>query len=235
FAAADRAGGEIDQLSARLAAVRTLAYVAHRPDWLRGAAGWRDKTRALEERLSDALHERLTARFVDRRTSVLMRALHVRDEVLADVGEDGVISIEGHAVGKLTGVSFEAERGASALEDRALRAAAHRAAGPEIARRLGALAAEPDTAFAVTPDGTVLWRGAAAATVVPGSPFAPRVRLLGELGPGPARERAARRLEAWLSAEAGLRLAALARLRAMIDAGELKGLARGIAWRLVEA
>src|SRR5690606_2819789 len=52
FAAADRAGGEIDQLSARLAAVRTLAYVAHRPDWLRGAAGWRDKTRALEERLS---------------------------------------------------------------------------------------------------------------------------------------------------------------------------------------
>ena len=96
FAAADRVGGEIDQLSARLSAVRTLAYVAHRPDWLRGAAEWREKTRALEERLSDALHERLTARFVDRRTSVLMRALHVRDDVLADV-VDAIAPVPGRA------------------------------------------------------------------------------------------------------------------------------------------
>ena len=60
--------------------MRTLAYVANRPDWLDPAQGWRDRTKALEDRLSDILHEKLMARFVDRRTSALMRGLRVRDD-----------------------------------------------------------------------------------------------------------------------------------------------------------
>src|SRR5690606_25875726 len=151
---------------------------------------WRGQTRELEARLSDALHEKLMARFIDRRTSVLMRALHVTEDVLAGVGEDGAVTVEGHPVGRLKGLDFQPEKGATALEERALRAAARRAVAPEIARRLGRLAADEDKAFAVLPDGTVTWQGAAAATVLGDSrPFAPRVRLYGELGPQAARER----------------------------------------------
>jgi ATP-dependent RNA helicase SUPV3L1/SUV3 len=235
FAALDRDDGQIDQLSARLSGVRTLAYIAQRPDWLERPRDWREKTRGLEDRLSDVLHERLTARFVDRRTTALMRSLNDRPDLDVEVSGDGAVTIEGARVGRLDGVSFAPEAGASALEDRTLRAAARRAVGPEVARRLGRLAADADDAFALTPDGAVLWRGEIAARLANDDPFHPRVRLLGDLGPEPARQRAARRLEAWLAAEAGRSLRGLRRLRDALDRGVLTGLPRGLAFRLVEA
>jgi len=231
----DRTEGEIDTLAARLSSVRTLAYVANRPDWLAEPAYWQGKTRGLEDRLSDTLHEKLMARFVDRRTSALMRGLRVREDMLAGVGSDGVVTVEGHYVGKLTGVQFEAAQGSSVLEEKALRAAATHAVTPEIARRLGALAAEPDGAFALTPDGMVLWHGEAAGVLAGGQPFSPRVRLLGELGHDAARQRATQRLEAFVAAEASRRLAGLRRLETAVAEGTVKGLARGLAYRLIEA
>jgi ATP-dependent RNA helicase SUPV3L1/SUV3 len=231
----DRTDGEIDTLAARLSSVRTLAYVANRPDWLADPAGWQGKMRHLEDRLSDTLHEKLMARFVDRRTSALMRGLRVREDMLAGVAADGAVTVEGHFVGRLTGVQFEAAQGSSVLEEKALRAAATHAVGPEIARRLGRLAAEPDEAFALTPDGVVLWRGEAAGVLAGGEPFRPRVRLLGELGPEAARQRAAQRLEAFVAGEAGRKLNALRKLEAAVADGKIKGLARGLAFRLLEA
>lgn len=235
FAAVDHTEGEIDVLSQRLASVRTLAYIANRPDWLRNPAEWQAKSRALEDRLSDRLHEKLMARFIDRRTSVLMRSLGEREEVLAGVAEDGAVTVEGQYVGRLIGVNFEVAAASSALEDRALRNAAVRAVGPQMAKRLGELAASPDEAFEFDGGGFVNWRGAPAGRIAGGTPFAPLVKLHGELGPGTARERAERRLEAFLAAEAGRRLAPLKSLDAAMADGRLRGLARGIAYRLREA
>ncbi|MCR5877162.1 helicase-related protein [Phenylobacterium sp. J367] len=234
YAHLDRTDGEIDALAARLASVRTLSYVANRPDWLVNPAEWQGKARQLEDRLSDTLHEKLMARFVDRRTSALMRGLRVREDMLAGVAPDGAVTVEGHYVGKLTGVRFEPAHGATVLEEKALRAAATHAVGPEIARRLGRLAGEPDEAFQLTPDGVLLWRGEAAGAIAGGQPFGPRVRLFGDLGPDAARQRAQRRLEAFAAAEAGRRLGALRKLEAAVAEGRVKGLARGIAYRLVE-
>ena len=231
----DRLDGDIDALSARLASVRTLAYVANRSDWLRDPAHWQERTRTLEERLSDTLHERLMQRFIDRRTSALMRGLNIGEPLLAGVGSDGAVTVEGHYVGKLQGAHFDPVRGASALEDKALRAAAERAVAPEIAKRLGALAAEPDSAFTLLPDGVLLWRDQAAGQLTAGGPFSPRIRLFGTLGPTPVRERAARRLEAFVAAEANRRLRPLRTLKAAVAEGRIKGLARGIAYRLTEA
>ena len=126
-------------------------------------------------------------------------------------------------------------QGASVLEEKALRAAATHAVGPEIARRLGKLAAEPDEAFALTPDGVILWQGEAAGVLAGGDPFRPRVRLLGELGHDAARQRAGHRLEAFVASEAGRRLGALRKLEAAVADGRIKGLARGVAFRLIEA
>jgi ATP-dependent RNA helicase SUPV3L1/SUV3 len=215
--------------------VRTLAYVANRPDWLADPVHWQGVTRALEDRLSDTLHEKLMARFIDRRTSALMRGLGQAEDLLAGVAADGTVTVEGHFVGRLNGLAFEGERGATTLEAKALRAAAQRAVAPEIGRRLGRIAAEPDEAFALTPDGLVLWRGEAAGALAGDRPFAPRVRLFGELGAAPARERAARRLEAFLAAEAGRQLPSLRRLEEAVASGALKGLPRGLAYRLIEA
>lgn len=231
FRPLDRLDGEIETLSARLASVRTLAYMANHQDWLAAAAEWRARTHALEERLSDTLHERLMARFIDRRTSVLMRQLGLGDEIIAQVAQDGAVAIDGYLIGHLRGLAFSPDNAATALDSKALRSAADRAVTPEITRRLGALAAEPDEAFILSPDGLLLWRGEAAGALRSGR----RVRLLGELGPAPARERAERRLEAFVAAQAQARLGALEALRAAATGGALLGLPRGIAHRLVES
>ncbi len=235
YRALDHVQGEIDVLAQRLAGVRTLAYAANRPNWLRDPAHWREKARGLEERLSDLLHERLMQRFIDRRTSALLRGLNVREDVLAGVADDGAVTVEGHFVGRLRGLQFEPAQGASQLEVKALRQAAERAVAPELARRLGALAADPDEAFTLAPDGMIEWRGGAAGRLSGGRPFSPRVRLFGELGPEPARERAQRRLEAFVAALARARLAPFKALDAAVADGSLKGLARGVAYRLIEA
>jgi len=235
FADLDRDDGQIDQVSARLAGVRTLAYIANRPDWLHNAKEWAEKTKALEERLSDVLHEKLTARFVDRRTSALMRVLNDSAEVLAGVADDGEVTIEGEAVGRLEGVKFTLDAGGSALADRALRQAATRAVAPEIGRRLKVLAKEEDAGFTLDADGSVRWQGAVAAKVVNDDVFHPRVHLIGDLGDTAAREAAQKRIETWLGDEAGRALRDLKRLKRAVDDGVLAGLVRGIAWRIVEA
>ena len=235
IASLDRTDGDIDALSWRLARVRTLAYVANRADWLADPQTWQGRARDLEDRLSDTLHQSLMQRFVDRRTSALLRSLSQRaGAILSGIDADGAVTVEGHLVGRLAGFHFEPERGATALENRALRGAVERVVAPEVARRLGALASEGDEAFALAPGGVVNWRGEAAGEIVGGEPFAPRVRLIGEFGAEPQRERAARRLEAFAAAEATRRLYALKHLKEAIEDGRLKGLARGLAYQLVE-
>ena len=235
FAALDRTDGDIDALQTRLARVRTLAYIANRADWLADPQGWQGRARALEDRLSDTLHQSLMQRFVDRRTSTLLRSLHQHaGPVLGGIAADGEVTVEGHVVGRLTGVHFEPVRGDTALEARALRGAVERAVAPEVARRLGELAGETDEAFALGAGGVVAWRGIAAGEIVGGKPFKPRVRLVGEFGQDAARERAARRLEAFVASEASRLLAPLKNLIEAIADGRLRGLARGVAYQLVE-
>jgi ATP-dependent RNA helicase SUPV3L1/SUV3 len=236
FEALDRVDGDIDALSSRLARVRTLAYVSHRADWLDEAAAWQSRTRALEDRLSDTLHERLMQRFVDRRTSALLRGLEQSSgPTLGGVAADGSVIVEGHAVGRLIGLKFEPERGASPLEARALRGAVDRAVAPEVSRRLVEIAAESHDAFSLSPHRAILWRGHAVAEIVGGSPFAPKVRLDGELGAAASRERTVRRLEKFVADAAKPAFASLARLKAASEGDTLKGLARGLAYQLVEA
>ena len=118
MSALDRTDGDIDALSTRLARVRTLAYVANRADWLADPQAWQGRARDLEDRLSDTLHASLVQRFVDRRTSTLLRSLHQHaGPVLGGIGADGAVIVEGHVVGKLSGVHFEPERGATDLEN----------------------------------------------------------------------------------------------------------------------
>ncbi len=235
FRGLDRTVGEIDALSTRLAGVRTLAYVANRPNWLVDADHWRETTRALENRLSDALHERLMARFIDRRTSALVRGLGRGEDLLTGVARDGAVTVEGHFVGKLNGLAFTPAAGTGVLETKALRAAALRAVAPEMARRLGDLARSPDDDFKLLRNGDILWRGEAAGVLVGDRPSAPRARLHGDFGAPEVRERAVRRLEAFVAGQVTQRLSTLRRLEVAIGSGELKGLARGLAWRLVEA
>ena len=128
----DRTDGDIDALSKRLAYIRTWTYVAQRGAWVDDADHWRDETRAVEDRLSDALHVQLTQRFVDRRTSVLMRRLKQRESLVATVTENGEVTIDDQFVGRLEGFRFRLDPSADADQARTLRA---RRASPRSRRR----------------------------------------------------------------------------------------------------
>jgi ATP-dependent RNA helicase SUPV3L1/SUV3 len=143
------------------------------------------------------------------------------------------VSIEGTELGRIDGLRFVADRDAGAHPSQ--RRLAQRAVEPEVARRLGRLAADADEAFAVLPDGAVTWCGELVARVTNEDPWSARVRLIGDQGVEAARERARRRIEAWLAQEAGRALRGLSRLKRALESGGLKGLTRGLAFRLVES
>ncbi len=233
----DRTDGDIDTLIGRIADIRTWTYLAHRPDWLVDPRHWQERARAVEDRLSDALHDRLTQRFVDRRATVLSRRLAAGAAPVGVVTQAGEVLVEGEYVGQLDGFHFVPDPSASGGEARALTNAARRALGTEIAARLRRLEQEGDEAFALGDAGgeqwdAVLWHGVPVGRMAPGADcLAPAVRLPpSDLLEPAARDRIARRLERWLAARIAEGLAPLIRLRG----APLSGAARGVAFQLVE-
>jgi len=229
----DRTEGDIDALVARIAHIRTWTYISNRPAWLKDPVHWQERTRVIEDKLSDALHERLTQRFIDRRSAMLVRTLADGRALMGGVRADGEVVVEGHAVGQLEGFRFVPDAPDRSDEARALLTAARRALRDEIANRVRALENEPDEAFALGEHGVLSWRGIAVARLGAGpSVLAPAVLPNSEalLDQGQS-DRVRARLEAWMRGHVAATLKPLLRLR---DAEGLSGPARGLAFQLME-
>ncbi|MCB1426949.1 MAG: helicase-related protein [Zhengella sp.] len=230
---ADRTEGDIDTLSARVAQIRTWTFVSHRPGWLADPAHWQEKTREIEDRLSDALHERLTKRFVDRRTSVLMRRLRENTMLEAEISPAGDVTVEGHHVGQLQGFRFTADTSAEGEDAKAVRGAAQKALGQEFDARAERFAATANGDLALSSDGMLRWLGSPVALLAAGDQvLRPRVILLAdEQLTGPARDKVAARAERYVAYQVESLLKPLQDLAA----GEgLEGIAKGIAFRMAE-
>ena len=229
----DNMSGDIEALADRLAGIRSWAYIAHRSDWLADPAKWAERTREVESRLSDALHERLTQRFVDRRTSVLVRDIGARgaDALPVTVAADGEVSVGPEPIGHLNGFDFRVDPTARLADKRLLLAAAERRLGDELERRAGALIAAPDSEFAliVEPDGglAVGWHGSILARLAPGrSLLEPAIRTARALDRLSADSRAAlrARLEQWVESQVDQHLRSLKRLaEAAVDPASTPG------------
>ena len=230
----DRTDGDIDALSQRIAQGRTWTFVANRPDWLIDPVHWQGETRRVEDRLSDALHERLASRFVDRRTSVLMRRLRENTMLEAEITAGGDVTVEGQHVGHLHGFQFVPDPGAEGHEAKTLRSAAEKALGGEIEARAERFSSAADASLVLSHDGVVRWTGDPVAKLTPGDKlFEPHVRLLAdEQLTGPARDKVEARLVAWLKAHV-VRL--LGPLMEIETAADLTGLAKGIGYQVVES
>ena len=103
IAALDNPSGDIDALQGRIASVRSWSYITQRPDWVLARDEMAARARAVEARLSDALHARLTERFVNRRTAVLMKKLGPDAALLPVRIEDDIVLVDGEAIGTLRG------------------------------------------------------------------------------------------------------------------------------------
>ncbi|MBV9555407.1 MAG: disulfide oxidoreductase [Alphaproteobacteria bacterium] len=228
----DRVDGDIDTLMARIAHIRTWTYITHRPDWVDNSTEWQERARGIEDRLSDALHETITQRFVDRRSAFLVRRLAGDDELLASINKNGEVLVEGSYVGRLDGFRFIPDA-SDADESRMLATAANRVLRSDIAARARQLAAEPDDAFGLDPVGNLTWRGGLVGRLTAGDgPLAPRVEVVaGDFLEGASRQHVRRRLQAFVKSEVERRLRPLFVLRDL----PITGVARGLAFQLVDA
>jgi ATP-dependent RNA helicase SUPV3L1/SUV3 len=224
----DRTDGDLETLLDRIAAIRTWTYVSHRPSWVADARFWQERTRAVEDRLSDALHERLTQEFVDRPGTVIAR--HDPSELVTSLGEGGEVLVQGLRAGVLEGFRFRADREVRE-GSRGLLAAANRALSGLVRDRVLALEGDEERAFSLGPGAELLWRGEAIARLVPGdSALAPRVEVLAsELLDPPLKERVRRRLAAWVETHLRAVLAPLFTLRDEAPPGAARGLAFSLA------
>jgi len=230
----DKVQGDIDTLSRRLAFIRTWTYVAQRPGWVSDENHWRGEARAVEDRLSDALHERLTAAFVDRRTSVLLRRLNQKESLVAEVNDKGEVTVEGEFIGRLEGFRFRQDKTASTEEARTLRQAAVAALAPAFHLRADRFYNAPDSEMDFTEQGGLMWGAEAVGKLVAG-PDALRPQAVGfvddEAGVEVA-DKVRRRLQHFIDRK----IAALFEPLTNLQRDEtLTGMARGFAFRMVEA
>ena len=234
IAQADRTDGDIDTLSGRIAQVRTWTFVANRPDWLADPDYWQGISREIENKLSDALHERLTERFVDRRTSVLMRRLRENTMLNTEIDKTGEVKVEGHVIGRLDGFTFAPSAAEAGSDAKALQATAQKALAGEIDSRAEKLSNAPDDQFVLTSDGTVRWTGDAVARLVgTDNVLVPRLRIIAdERLTGAPRDNVQTRLDLWLKTHIEKLLGPLFDLT---KAEDITGIGRGIAFQLIEA
>ncbi|MFB1025502.1 MAG: disulfide oxidoreductase, partial [Octadecabacter sp.] len=214
--------------------IRTWTYVAQRKGWVGDESHWRETTRAVEDRLSDALHERLTARFVDRRTSVLLRRLNQKEGLVADVNETGEVTVEGQFVGKIEGFRFRQDQNASAEEAKTIRAASIQALAPQFHLRADRFYNAPDTEIDFTEQGGLMWGSAAVGKLVKGDDaLKPKVVAFvdDEAGTDVA-EKVQRRLQHFIDRKIAT---AFEPMKKMQNDETLTGLAKGFAFRLVES
>ncbi|MBJ6370378.1 helicase-related protein [Sedimentitalea arenosa] len=231
----DRVDGDIDALSKRLAYIRTWTYVAQRKGWTRDESHWRGLTRAVEDRVSDALHDRLTQRFVDRRTSVLLRRLKQKEALLAEVNDKGEVTVEGEFVGRLEGFRFLADKSAAAgAEEKAVKSAALQALAPHFHLRADRFYNAPDTEIDFTEQGGLMWGDQAVGKLVAGSDaLKPQVEVFVDDVAGPeVAQKVQRRLQHFIDRKVAALFEPLLTLQ---RDEELSGIARGFGFRMIEA
>lgn len=248
----DNVSGDIDTLAQRIAAIRTWTFISNRPNWLENALYWSEGTRAIEDRLSDQLHERLTQRFVDKRTSILLRQLKEKGDLMVNIegnipGQDEIV-VEGHKIGTLKGFNFTVEAGAPREDEKMLRAAADKALRQELDRRAVELSAAKDGEFSIDlsrgyANPLLKWRGATIAAAHKGDEALTLFcKLLGgAMIDGDAAQLVITRLNTYLEMHLAEVLQPLIALRDILKAASkpsaevaMGGQARAVAFQLVE-
>ena len=230
----DRSDGDIDTLSMRLAYIRTWTYVAQRSGWLGDERDWRAATRAVEDTLSDALHACLTQRFVDRRTSVLIRRLKQKEALLAEVNDIGEVTVEGEFVGRLEGFRFRQDQEASGQEAKTLKTVGLQALAPHFHLRADRFYNSPDTEIDFTEQGGLMWGTQAVGKLVVGDdPLKPKIHAFVDEEAGTdVAQKVERRLQHFIDRKVATLFEPLLNLQ---NDDSLTGLARGFAFQMKEA
>jgi len=232
----DHKEGTKEIISSRLSSIRTWTYIAHKHVWVENSKDWISRARQVENGLSDALHEKLVQRFVDRRTSSLLKGIGAKTQMDATVTETGDVIAEGHTIGQLKGLLFVPDASSTDVEAKALQQTAVLSLAPEIDRRLTQISGCDQNALTLSDRGEVLWGDAPVGQLVPGDELLkPKLDLIGgKLGSPVLCDLAVGRLRDFIGNEINQKFESLFALKSMAeDPGSFQG-ARALASVLFE-
>jgi ATP-dependent RNA helicase SUPV3L1/SUV3 len=224
--------GGIDALSTRISHVRSWTFIANRANWLEAPFYWQARAKDIENKLSDVLHEKLTQRFINRRSSVLMQRLARKEGLMTSVEDGGEVKVEGEFVGRIQGLHFTADN-AELADARLLKTASLAAVTEEIGKRAKALAMTKDTDLKLLRSGEIMWAENAVGRVLAADhALRPRVDVLADdVLQGQNREEVRERLQKFVDRYIASMLEPLVKLE---EAEGFEPLARGMAFRIVE-
>ncbi len=236
----DIPSGDIDTLQGRISAIRSWSYIAQRADWVLAKDEMSARARAVETRLSDALHARLTERFVNRRTTVLMRKAGSDAGLLpVRVSESGAVLVDDEPIGHLEGFRFVVDPLARAADRKLLLAAAERHL-PALfeTRAVDLLANAKEAGGLVVENATLVWRGITIAKLERGRGLLePRIKPDATLDRFPPllKGRVVQALQDWFTAHVARLLGPLVNLTEASRAAESGANLRALLLHLVEA
>jgi len=175
----DKLEGNVDSLSNRIANVRTWSYVSNKNNWTENQNYWIEKTKFLEDKLSDRLHEELTKTFIDRRASVLARGLKQDMDFNTKILQNNEVMIDDQFIGKINGLKLELDLKKGALETdiKSLKKAARQSVGPELKKRIQTII---DTGLIDLKDNfKIYWNNSPIARLVTGRDYLnPNIELI---------------------------------------------------------
>ena len=211
----DKLEGNVDSLSNRIANVRTWSYVSNKINWVESQSYWIEKTKLLEDRLSDRLHEELTKTFIDKRASVLARGLKQDMEFKTEIMEDNKVIIDEQFIGDLKGLRFEMDLKVGALETdiKSLKKAARQTVGPELQKRIQSII---DTGLIeIKNDFKIYWKNFSIAKIVSGKDYLnPEVFLMvDDILENDDKQKLAEFIEKWIKKKINLVLKSLIDLK----------------------
>lgn len=172
--------GNIDAIANRISHVRTWSYVANKRNWVENNDYWIAKTKDIEDKLSDRLHEELSKSFVDKRISILSRGLKQDIQHEAKISKNNEIIMEGQLVGKINGLKIILDYTSNALQTdiRSIKKAARNGAALELKKRIEEIIASPEH-FSLKKDKNIYWKEKIIGKIYPGKNYLnPDVKIL---------------------------------------------------------
>ena len=134
----DKLEGNVDSISNRIANVRTWSYVSNKKGWVENQDYWIERTKILEDKLSDRLHEELTKSFIDKRASILARGLKQDIDLKTEITDQKNVLIDGQYIGELKGLKLNLDLKIDSLDTdiKSLKKASRQGVGPELVKRI---------------------------------------------------------------------------------------------------
>ena len=175
----DKYDGNIDTLTNRISNVRTWSYVANKKNWVNNSDYWIERTKYMEDKLSDKLHEELMKSFVDKRISILSRSLKQDIALGTEIKNDNDVIIDGQYMGKLKGMKLDLDLKSGSLKTdiKSLKKAARQAITPELMRRANKII--DSEVFEISDNYKIYWMGSPIAYISPGKNYLnPKLELV---------------------------------------------------------